>query len=410
MKILFLTNYYPPHDLGGCEQLCSEIAELMAARGHEIQVLTSRHGVTSQMPTESDVIRTLHLETPVDYYRPMDLFLQRPRQQRENRDLLERAIDDFEPDVVYVWGMWNLSRQLAYWAERRMSGRVAYTVAGYWFLPPDAHEAYWQLPARRWLSERLKGAIRPIALRKLEREKQAHPLQMEHVACVSHYVQEKMASAGALPRGARVIYNGIDPQPYLNTTRRDRVDGELKLLYFGGILYDKGVHTAVEALGRLHAEGRDEGMRLTILGGGHPAYLARLRRLVVELGLVSRVEFHERIPRSEIPAFLGGFDAFLFTSIWEEPIARTVMEAMAAGLVVIGTAVGGQREMLDDGVNALVFAPEDAKGLAEKITQIQHAPERLASLAEAGRRTVMERFTLERMADDVEAWLEEIVL
>jgi glycogen synthase len=408
MRILFLTNFYPPHDLGGWEQNCSEIAEIMAARGHDIRVLTSRHGINDQAASEGAVTRALHLEAPVDYYRPTDFLLRRSRRERENREILEAAIADFEPDVIHVWSMWNLSRRVAYWAERRMPGRVGYAVAGYWFLPPDAHEAYWQLPARRWLPERIKGAIRPIVLRKLDRENQAHPLQMEHVACVSHYVREKMTAAGALPRGAKVIYNGIDPQPYLDAARRDRVDSELRLLYFGGVLPHKGVHTAIEALGHLHAQGQDEGLDLTILGSGHPEYLTYLRRLVAKLHLTDRVMFHERIPRSEIPAFLGGFDSFLFTSIWEEPIARTVMEAMAAGLVVIGTAVGGQCEMLDDGVNALVFAPEDAEGLAEHIAALQQSPERLASLAEAGRQTVMERFTLERMADEIEAWLKDI--
>ncbi len=68
--------------------------------------------------------------------------------------------------------------------------------------------------------------------------------------------------------------------------------------------------------------------------------------MVASLGLSKQVEFVRQVPRTEIPQWLGGFDLFLFTSIWPEPMARSVMEAMAAGLLVIGSAVGGQMEML----------------------------------------------------------------
>jgi phosphatidylinositol alpha 1,6-mannosyltransferase len=114
------------------------------------------------------------------------------------------------------------------------------------------------------------------------------------------------------------------------------------------------------------------------------------------------------VPHSEIANTLAGYDVFLFTSVWEEPIARSVMEAMASGLAVVGTAVGGQREMLEDGVNALVFPPEDANSLAECILRLRRDPDLRAKLAEAGRRTVLASFTLRRMMDETEAWLARI--
>ena len=89
-------------------------------------------------------------------------------------------------------------------------------------------------------------------------------------------------------------------------------------------------------------------------------------------------------------------------------MARTVMEAMAAGLVVIGTEVGGQAEMLTDGENSLTFQAEDAEGLARQIERALDAPDLLPQLAKAGQQLVMERFTLERMATEFEAWLSTI--
>jgi glycosyltransferase involved in cell wall biosynthesis len=84
------------------------------------------------------------------------------------------------------------------------------------------------------------------------------------------------------------------------------------------------------------------------------------------------------------------------------------MEAMAARLPVIATTVGGQREMLLDGVNALTFEPGDAEGLATQILCLLHRKELREQIATAGQETVLEHFTLGRMVDEMEEWLTEL--
>jgi glycosyltransferase involved in cell wall biosynthesis len=148
---------------------------------------------------------------------------------------------------------------------------------------------------------------------------------------------------------------------------------------------------------------------LTILGGGHPDYELQLRMRVDELGVGDHVVFAGRVSRDEIPTWLGRFDVFLFTSIWAEPMARAVMEAMAAGLLVIGSEVGGQVEMLEHNHNALTFQAEDAVSLAQRIEYLLLNPQVRSSLARSGQSMVLARFTLERMVDDMERWLAGIM-
>lgn len=406
MRILFISNFYPPYDLGGMEQLCQEVLLGLQTRGHQCHVLTSRHGSNGRSSVEPGITRSLYLQADIHYYRPLDFFLRRPRQERANVEALRATLSSFQPDVVFIWGMWNLSKQVAYWAEQWLPGRVAYAVASYWLIDPDPHEAYWHQLARRPWARVVMAPARRLAVHQLAQQKAVHPLQLEHVACVSEYVRRKLTAAGALPNDSCVIYNGIDPRPFVEaaTTRACRPD-ELRLIYTGGILAHKGVHTAVEALGWLQQHGEAGGVSLTLVGGGHPDYETQLRQRVEQLGLGSQVTFRGRIPRTEIPAILAQHDVFLFPSIWEEPIARTVMEAMAAGLAVIGTPVGGQSEMLQDDVNSLVFPPGDAEQLAGCIMRLQHNPLLRSRLAESGRNTVLNRFTLERMIVEVEQWL-----
>jgi glycosyltransferase involved in cell wall biosynthesis len=334
----------------------------------------------------------------------------RCKRESANLRVLQEAIGSFRPDVVSIWGLWNLSRALPSCAEQCVSpGRVAYYIADYWPMEPDMDEYYWELPARRPVVERAKAAIRPGILRRLAAERARHPIELRNVACVSEYVLAKLQRAGVLPRGGRVIRNGIDPGPFLAHARQSQDLHVCRLLYFGALGERKGVHTAIEALGLLQQRGEAEGYSLTIVGSGHPDYVARLHNLVEELGLAARVSFVGQVPRAVIPGMLGMFDVFLFTSIYEEPIARTVMEAMAAGLAVIGTTAGGQREILSDGKNALVVPPSDAVAFADRIHELRGSPELFERLVEAGRETVLTRYTLERMVDEIEAWLQLIV-
>ena len=107
---------------------------------------------------------------------------------------------------------------------------------------------------------------------------------------------------------------------------------------------------------------------MTLVGSGHPDYEAFLRDLVERERLQDFVTFHEPVSKDEMPAVLQQFDVLIFPSIYEEPLARMTQEAMASGLVVVGTTTGGTKEILRDGETGLTFAPEDADGLAEQVT------------------------------------------
>jgi glycogen(starch) synthase len=415
MRILFLSNFYPPYEIGGYEQWCQEVATHLIDRGHEVRVLTSRYGIQSGRENGVPyVTRALHLQTDNSYYRPIDFFLRRPNQERENIEALRETIDQFSPDILMVWGMWNLSHNLPYWAERWMPGRVAYFISNYWPVDTDPHTAFWQLPARRPQLELAKRPLRSVALRQLRREGYPPQLRLEHAVCCSQYVRDTLVKAGKLPDKAGVLFGGTDPEPFLRhsqlrESRPDSLDGPVGFLYVGRLIHDKGVHTALEAIGLLKRRGLVDGANLTILGSGHPDYEAKLRQMLVQLDISDHVRFVPQVPREQVPEWLGRFDVFLFTSIWPEPMARSVMEAMAAGLLVIGTEVGGQVEMLENNQNALTFKAEDAESLADHMARVLNDRSLGLRLARAGRQTVLERFTLERMVDEIERYLTSIV-
>lgn len=411
MRILFVTSQYPPHELGGYEQLCQEAAQGLQARGHDVRVLTSRFGLKPRDARRVDnVDRSLHLTADIHYYKPLDFFLRRPAREKSNLAALKSAIDEFAPDVVMFWGMFALSHDLPYHAEKWLPGRVSYYIGSYWPLDPDLHEEYWKSPANRQVTEWIKRPLRALALAQLKREGYPRTLKFEHVLSCSEYVRDRLAEAGRLPAGAEVVYAGSDPQMFQTNPAAHEPDpeGYLWLLYFGRLVPEKGVHTAIEAIGLLKREHLAVYVKLTVMGDGHPDYKRHLLQRVAELGIADQVIFVPKVAREDIPQSLPNFDVFLFTSTWPEPFGRTIIEAMMAGLVVIGSDVGGSREIFQHYDREMLFQPGDAQGLADRIKRVLDDPKLRSRLAEAGRRLAFERFTTRRMMDGIEEFLSKV--
>lgn len=182
----------------------------------------------------------------------------------------------------------------------------------------------------------------------------------------------------------------------------------MKLLYAGRLSREKGVHTAVRALARVAQSEDMDAIGLDIVGAGSDEYEQELKVLVTQLGLSTVVTFRGAVPRAEMPQVLARYDALLFPSEWEEPFARIVLEAMASGLVVIGTSTGGTGEVLVHNETGLTFPPGDATALATEISRLRNDPALGQRLRDAGRERLTHEFTFERMVDQLETVLQEI--
>lgn len=410
MRILFISAFYPPHEIGGWEQLVRDINIRMQKRGHQTLVLTSNYGEGSDRPIEVGVERVLSLESDLINYKPFDFFFKRKRQLERNLAATQAVIEHFAPEVVFVHGMWNLSTRIPWLAERLCPGRVVYYVANDWPYAPNIHQLYWLDPARKGGRRIFKKLLKPFALRIVEREQKSYPLNFEHVLCVSQAIQKDLENKAGIPGNKmRVIYNGVEVDRFIPVGTPPERDGRsFSLLYAGSLVPHKGVHTAIEAMALVAGKPEMNQMSLTIVGSGHPDYEAGLRKLVEREGLQGRILFQPRVAREYMPALLQKHDVLVFPSIWEEPLARMTQEAMAAGLVVIGTLTGGTPEILVDGETGLTFLPGDAADLAHKIEQLSIDRELYARLIRNGRVRVEQSFDIRRMIAEIEGYLAKV--
>ncbi len=408
MRLLFLTNFYPPASRGGYEQWCREVADGLFSNGHEIFILTSNYAKESVFrPEPSWIYRKLHLEMDLASLRNGLIFFT-GRRSRESDNLLQlkHLIESYKPDIVFIWGMWNLPCSLPALAEDLMPGRVAYYMGDYWPSLPDQFAYYWKAPARSWATGIPKSILKPVALQILAGEKRAS-LRFENVIFPTAYMRDDFLRQGFSPQQTKIIYGAIDTSLYqLHAGRSDfQKNGGLSLLYVGRLIRDKGVHTAIEAIGHLVNQIGNDRVNLTIAGSGEAEYEAHLHELARQHQVETKVKFLGEQPKEILPKLYQQADIFLFTSLWPEPFGRVIVEAMASGVAVVGTATGGAAEILVDNENALLFHAGDAIGLAQQITRLVELPSLHQEIARAGCLTAQTRFDLQRMITEIEAYL-----
>ena len=223
----------------------------------------------------------------------------------------------------------------------------------------------------------------------------------ECVIAVSESEGEIIRRSGVVPEGrVRVVPNGIDPRPFLEAEPLDRVALEAELgippdAPLAGVLgllnIAKGQDLAIRAL----AEPGGEAVHLLL--AGHGECETEWRALAAELGVADRAHFLGW--RDDAPALLATLDVLLLPSRWES-MPYILLESMAAGLPVLAAEVSGALELVVEGETGRVVPREDPVALARVLGELVEAgPEGRDALGAAGRKRVLECFTLDAMVD-----------
>lgn len=398
MKVLVISNFYPPYYVGGYELGCRDVVEGLKARGHPVCVLTSTYGV-SRAACEDGICRWLRLRSPRK--RPaLSRLVELLRRESRNQRALERALRSFRADLVYIWNLGLLSVLLARLAED--SGLpVCYFVSDHWLCSWGLDSWYslwsgdWRPPAVRLAVTLLRPLLVPLGV------VPSGPLELQHVQFASAYLKQAALEAHQPVTEAEVIHWGIDVDSF--TYNEERKIPE-RLLYVGQIVPHKGVRTAIEALRILIDKHRRFSVQLTLVGGdvGVPGHLAEMRALAHSYRLENNIKFVGMVPREQLREIYHDHDILLFPSTWHEPFSITVLEAMSCGLAVVGTQTGGSSEILQHEVNALVFAPEDAGACARQVLRLLDDHALFGAIRETARRTVENSFRLQGMIDRIE--------
>ncbi|MGB2958035.1 MAG: glycosyltransferase family 4 protein [Bacteroidota bacterium] len=235
-------------------------------------------------------------------------------------------------------------------------------------------------------------------------------LLADRIIAVSEVV--KQYTLGELPffrpGKFRVVYNGVQPEAFQPSRQReeslhtDRPAGSVAAVGFIGRLTEqKGVDYLLDAAALLQSRRIDH--RLVIVGDGELRDQLETKARSLGLGRVTFTGYQRNI--AEI---LGGFDVFVLPSLWEGfPVS--LVEAMASGLPVVATRVGGTGEAVLDGITGYLVTPRDAEDLADKIATLVTDPDTRNRMRLAAQRRVREHFSASTMLKKTEDVYNEIL-
>ena len=395
MRILVLTNFFPPHHYGGYERQCQDVVDRWRGSGHEVEVVTSSWRVpgVADLVDEGGVRRELELYWD-DHEIRHPSALGRWRIERHNRAVMRRAIAEHRPEVISLWAMGGLSLGLLVAAAQRPEPAV-HVVCDDWLDYGPTIDAWMRAFASRPTLGRIVGAVTGL------------PTDLDEVAgtgtwCfISEATRQRSEASAPFRLGpSTVVPSGID-RTLFDVPPTDR-PWRWRLVSVGRLDRRKGLDTAVQALSLLPPQAT-----LVHDGDGDAAYRSEVLELAATLGVQDRVTLQVSA-RVDLPAVYAGGDAFVFPTRWDEPFGLAPIEAMACSTPVIATATGGSADFLT-AATCMVVPVDDPSALAAAVTKLAVDADHRARLVAAGHR-IADEYTVDRCAEELLGWHERALL
>ena len=362
MKIAIINNLYWPNSIGGAERSVQLLAESLQEKGIEVSVYSLDKIHRDEISNVNGV--------KVHYLPLMNLYWPYGRESisrfwkllwhifdisniRMCR-LIYHLLEIEKPDLVHTNNLTGFS--IGVWgAARRLRLPIVHTLRDYYLL----------CPRTTMFRDGSNCKDQCIECHVLSKLKKKATYNVDVVVGISHFLLEKHLQHGLFPySGKKIIYN-----PHIGYVRPKISNHNvpmrpLRLGYLGRITPAKGIRILLESVARFP----DGTIELLIAGEGETGYIQLLKSInngknVRFLGFV-----HPEI-------LFRSIDILVVPSLWHEPLGRSVIEAKAYGIPVIGSNRGGLSELIECGKNGLLFDPSGVDNLAKTIEIVIKNPD-----------------------------------
>ena len=371
MKILILSNYYPPYYIGGYELACFDTVEYLKNAGHDVYVLTGDYKDCSQ--NFQRVYRKLRY---IDYSNPS--FLDKFKVEEFNYQTTKDVISKINPDLVYVWSL-RLVSMSPLWAVEQSNVKKVFEIGDFW----------------------MKGFLSNSFFSKIKRRiKQVIPffksveVQINPIISVSSWMKKEMKDLYGskqifqIPNGTKITKDKIEK----NTAM-------MRYMFCGRIDYSKGLDLAIKALSNIKDK-KVLDFQFHVYGEGDETYINRCKKMITLLKLEDEVIFHGKSENLEKEYKKN--HVLLMPTRMREPFGLVLIEAMNYGVVCLATNDYGPSEIIDDNKNGLLFDPLDVEDLTSKILKIHNNWDLLEEYRQEAYTKVANKFDINIVKKEVE--------
>jgi glycosyltransferase involved in cell wall biosynthesis len=333
MRILVLSNLYPPDFIGGYELACSQVVDALRRHGHDVLVLTSAPRIP--VPPASHVRRTLKLTDVYNIHclermAPVTHLLYQAEANfinAHNVHGLTTALEEFRPDAAYVWNINGLGGLGLIGCLQHL--RVPWV---------------WHLMDRVPVDLcRYGGRVIAALAREFERRVQGH-----YLVCSSRLLKAIETTGVRLSGQVEVLPNWIQGRPLPPRTRYFQ-GKHLRILSAGQLGRHKGIDLIIQLAARLWHDGH-RNFSVDLYGKTADA---SFQRLIHQLKVDDCVRLCGSRTQAELSTLYGHYDVFAFPTWEREPFAFAPLEAAAQGCVPVMSRLCGNAEWFVDGVHCL---------------------------------------------------------
>jgi glycosyltransferase involved in cell wall biosynthesis len=376
VRILVLSDLYPPVALGGYERDCAALVEGLRGAGHDVLVLTSDRDAAGapQVPHVRREVPWL----PEDRVRRT---LTAAAASARAVAVTERALDDLRPDVVVVFNLLGVPQATMLVALRRGLPVVLRLAESYFagqLMAADPFLQHLDRGGHSWRrpwSAVARAVNRTPALRLAPRA----PARVS-VAWASHDLRRRAALPAHLGVRQESVIHPLSLQAEDFGLLRRAPFTDPTLLYLGRLTEDKGAEIAYRALSELRRRGVPA--RLVLAGPADPRTGLALDSLAAALGVAEDVKRVGPLDAAAIAPLLQGAHAMLVPSLVPDVFPLVIVEAARARVPVVAADIGGIPEAVRDEEHALLFPPGDVTACATALARVLADPEEAVARAE----------------------------
>ena len=332
MRLLLLTNLYPPQNLGGfglcLERLCKGLETL----GYEALVVCSDAAYLGPVGLDPKICRILEL---VGSYEGGISRLKDPNEEKRRNDknqaTLKRIIKCYKPNACLIGNLDLLGLELL---DVVLSHNI----------PTIQHVGF-------------MGAPMPLGSSQLN-----HPAYRMAFASaeVKIFLRKQGYNVNKYPVAYPPLTSDKPPRPSNCSST------QLKVCYSGLLMQSKGVHILLEAIARLKQIGHN--VKLSIAGKAFsPIYEDELKNYAARVEISNQISWCGFMAGDQLQKFYQEQEVLVFPSLHPESFGMVVAEAMATGVVPISSGVGGAIEVITHGRNGLLVPPGNSEALADEL-------------------------------------------
>ncbi len=206
--------------------------------------------------------------------------------------------------------------------------------------------------------------------------------KLDYVQAVSEYTKDVLLDNGFSKEKILQLPNAVDTAKYNSLDIKRVKTASIRFGFCGRVEKVKGLDTLIEAFKNLKIQSE---LELEVIIAGNGSYINQIKDMARSAGVEECIEFLGSI--DDVPGFLNEIDIYIQPS-YAEGLSNSVLEAMSAGLPVIASKISGNLDLVEDGVNGMLFEPGNSVALSEKMKEMIATPKRRIEMGENNRKKI----------------------